>query len=127
MRICTTIRALLDQGEMQRTHRSTACGLARVLRKQTSKLLASAYSTPPGRGPTRLLAFWSLFAVLTVVSASGPVTAPADAPRADKKPVRLEKHEHVRIDDYFWLHKRDNPKVIDHLKGENDYLERALA
>ena len=75
----------------------------------------------------RLLAFWSLFAVLTVVCASGPVTAPADAPRADKKPVRLEKHEHVRIDDYFWLHKRDNPKVIDHLKGENDYLERALA
>jgi oligopeptidase B len=75
----------------------------------------------------RLLAFWSVFAVLTVACASGPVMALADAPHAEKKPVRLEKHGHVRIDDYFWLRERDNPKVIDYLKAENDYLERALA
>jgi oligopeptidase B len=75
----------------------------------------------------RLLAFWSVCAVLTIVCASGPVTAPADTPRAEKKPVRLEQHEHVRTDDYFWLRQGDNPQVIDYLKAENDYLERALA
>src|SRR5437870_1687780 len=75
----------------------------------------------------RLLAFWSVFAVLIVACVSGPVTAPADVPRAEKEPVRLEKHGHVRIDDYFWLRERDNPKVIDYLKAENDYLEQALA
>src|SRR5712691_1515547 len=75
----------------------------------------------------RLLTFWSVFAVLIVACVSGPVTAPADVPRAEKEPVRLEKHGHVRIDDYFWLRERDNPKVIDYLKAENDYLERALA
>src|SRR5436853_472473 len=46
----------------------------------------------------RFLAFWSVFAVLSVVCASGPVTAPADAPRAEKRPVRLENHEHVLLD-----------------------------
>src|SRR5438093_10813711 len=81
----------------------------------------------PERGPMRFLVFWSIFAVLSVVCASGPVMAPADAPRAAKRPVRLEKHKHVRIDDYFWLRERDNPKVIDYLKAENDYVERALA
>src|SRR5262245_49782504 len=75
----------------------------------------------------RLLAFWSVFAVLTVACASGPVTVLSDAPRAAKQPVRLEKHGHVRIDDYFWLRERDNPEVIDYLKAENDYVERALA
>jgi oligopeptidase B len=75
----------------------------------------------------RLLAFWAVFAILTVVCASGPATASADAPRAEKQPVRLEKHEHVRIDDYFWLRERDNPQVIEYLKAENEYVERALA
>jgi oligopeptidase B len=75
----------------------------------------------------RLLAFWSVFAVLTVVCASGPVMALADAPRAEKRPVRLEKHGHVRIDDYFWLRERGNPQVIEYLQAENAYVERALA
>jgi len=75
----------------------------------------------------RLLTFWSVFAILTLACVSGPVMAPADVPRAEKAPVRLEKHGHVRIDDYFWLRERDNPKVIDYLKTENDYVERALA
>jgi oligopeptidase B len=75
----------------------------------------------------RRLAFWAVFAVLTVVCVSGPVPALADAPHAEKQPVRLEKHDHVRIDDYFWLRERDNPKVIEYLKAENDYAERALA
>ncbi len=39
-------------------------------------------------------------------------------------PTRLEKHGHVRIDDYYWLRERDNPEVIAYLKAENLYAEK---
>ena len=44
-----------------------------------------------------------------------------------KIPTRLEKHGHVRIDDYYWLRERDNPEVIAYLNGENEYAEKELA
>jgi oligopeptidase B len=44
-----------------------------------------------------------------------------------KTPKRLEKHGHVRVDDYYWLRERDNPKVIAYLNEENEYGERAMA
>ncbi len=58
------------------------------------------------------------------------------APVAYKKPVKLEKHGDVRIDNYYWLRiseKQKNAKVkdsttqrvIDYLKAENDYYEKA--
>ncbi len=42
-------------------------------------------------------------------------------------PMRLEKHNHVRVDDYFWLRERENPEVIAYLKAENDYAEKEMA
>ncbi len=39
-------------------------------------------------------------------------------------PTRLEKHGHVRIDDYYWLRERDNPEVIAYLKAENRSAEK---
>jgi oligopeptidase B len=42
-------------------------------------------------------------------------------------PTRLEKHGHVRIDDYYWLRERDNPEVIAYLKAENDHAEKQMA
>ena len=42
-------------------------------------------------------------------------------------PKRLEKHGHVRVDDYYWLHEQDNPEAIACLKGENEYAEKAMA
>jgi len=44
-------------------------------------------------------------------------------PKARKKPVKLEKHDDVRIDDYYWLQERQNPEVLQYLKDENDYFE----
>ena len=29
-----------------------------------------------------------------------------------KFPTELEKHGHVRVDNYYWLRERDNPEVI---------------
>ena len=45
------------------------------------------------------------------------------APIASKKPKKLEIHEDVRIDDYYWLNDRENPEVISYLKEENAYYE----
>jgi oligopeptidase B len=46
---------------------------------------------------------------------------------AEKIPTRLEKHGHVRIDDYYWLRERDNPEVIKYLTEENAYAAREMA
>jgi len=44
-----------------------------------------------------------------------------------KIPIRLEKHSHVRIDDYYWLRERENPEVIAYLNAENEYAEKEMA
>lgn len=46
---------------------------------------------------------------------------------AKKVPAELEKHGHVRIDDYYWLKDRNNPEVIAYLKAENEYSDRIMA
>lgn len=48
-------------------------------------------------------------------------------PVAAIKPYVLEKHNHKRIDEYYWMRDRENPEVIQYLKDENAYLDDALA
>jgi oligopeptidase B len=43
-----------------------------------------------------------------------------------KIPTKLEKHGHVRVDDYYWLRERDNPDVIAYLNAENDYTANQM-
>ncbi len=47
-------------------------------------------------------------------------------PLADKQPQVLELHGDQRVDDYFWLRDRDNPKVIAYLEAENAYTEAMM-
>ena len=42
-------------------------------------------------------------------------------PRAEKINKIMTIHNHERIDEFYWLNERDNPKVIDYLNSENDY------
>jgi oligopeptidase B len=42
-------------------------------------------------------------------------------------PHTLEKHGHVRTDNYYWLNERDNPEVIDYLNKENAYYQESTA
>ena len=49
------------------------------------------------------------------------------APQAVKIPVELEKHGDVRIDNYYWMKDRENPKVIDYLGRENLYNDKMTA
>jgi len=44
------------------------------------------------------------------------------APIADKIEKKLEIHEDVRIDNYYWLNERENPKVLEYLNSENEYF-----
>ncbi len=44
-----------------------------------------------------------------------------------KIPIKLEKHGHVRVDDYYWLRERENPEVIRYLDEENERAAREMA
>jgi oligopeptidase B len=52
---------------------------------------------------------------------------PPRPPEAKRIPERLEIHGHVRHDPYFWLNRRDDPKVLGHLREENAFTEEVLA
>ena len=46
---------------------------------------------------------------------------------AKKIPTKLEKHGHIRVDDYHWLRERENPEVIKYLNDENERAGKAMA
>lgn len=48
------------------------------------------------------------------------------APVAKKIPATLEVHGDQRIDPYFWLKERENPKVLEYLEAENVYCEAVM-
>jgi oligopeptidase B len=45
----------------------------------------------------------------------------------EKKPEKLEIHGDLRIDNYYWLNDRENPKVIEYLEAENAYADEVMA
>ena len=49
-----------------------------------------------------------------------------DPPVAEKIEKELTIHGHTRIDNYYWLKERENPKVIQYLNEENDYLKSVM-
>ena len=49
------------------------------------------------------------------------------APRAEKVPQVLEAHGHERVDEYYWLRERDDPRVLAYLEAENAYLDAVMA
>lgn len=69
-----------------------------------------------------------LLAVLFVVAFSHNAASQVKLtpPTAVKQETKLENHGITRIDPYYWLCERDNPKVIDYLNAENAYAEAAL-
>lgn len=75
---------------------------------------------------TRQITHVILFLV-TVFVISGCRAEQPKPPIARQIPVRLEKHGHIRMDDYYWLRERDNSEVIDYLNAENEYTETMMA
>jgi len=48
-------------------------------------------------------------------------------PMAEKGPKEFIAHGDKRIDEYYWLNQRENPKVLDYLKAENAYLDTMMS
>jgi oligopeptidase B len=48
-------------------------------------------------------------------------------PNASIIPHSLEKHGHIRTDNYYWLNNRENPDVIEYLNQENEYYKQSTA
>ncbi|NUQ35290.1 MAG: S9 family peptidase [Planctomycetaceae bacterium] len=61
----------------------------------------------------------ALFFVLAACSISAPV--------AEKIPHDVTLCNDKRIDEYYWMRERDNPKVIAHLEAENAYTKAMIA
>jgi oligopeptidase B len=48
-------------------------------------------------------------------------------PIAEKIKKELVAHGQIRIDNYYWLNERNNPKVIDYLNAENTYTDLMMS
>ncbi|MHB8054270.1 MAG: S9 family peptidase [Candidatus Aminicenantales bacterium] len=64
-----------------------------------------------------------LLALPTVISLAQDAPQP---PAAKKIRKELTIHGQTRIDEYYWLNERDNPKVLDYLKAENAYTDAVM-
>ncbi len=78
----------------------------------------------------------SLFLVLGLAAAfslsavackpSGEAAGGLKPPMAEIIPKDLTLHGHTRVDNYYWLNERENPKVLEYLKAENAYTQAVL-
>lgn len=67
-----------------------------------------------------------LILALTFMNYSNLLSQKIKPPAAEKKPVELTTHGHIRIDNYFWLREKENPSVIEYLKKENEYTKMVM-
>lgn len=65
-------------------------------------------------------------ALLGALLLASPLRA-AEAPVAPKEPKDVSVHGDRRIDDYFWLRNREDPRVLEYLKAENAHTAAWLA
>lgn len=49
------------------------------------------------------------------------------APVAKKEAKELNKHDDLRLDDYYWMKDREDPEVIAYLEAENEYYNKLTA
>ena len=82
-----------------------------------------------------MIRFSPRFAAITTISTiaifssffvNAETTTMPKPPIAPKKPHAVEMFGDQRVDDYFWLREKSDPKVIDYLKAENDYTDTYL-
>lgn len=68
-----------------------------------------------------------LLAVFTMAAlAAGQQGTLLTPPVAEIIPTPLTIHGQTRIDNYYWLNQRENPRVLDYLNAENDYTRASL-
>jgi oligopeptidase B len=66
----------------------------------------------------------------SILALAGPACRRAEPgpqpPVAEKVKAEFREFGNVRIDNYYWLRERENPRVLDYLKAENEYLKAVL-
>jgi oligopeptidase B len=67
-----------------------------------------------------------LLLVLTTSCTAYKQAGTVSAPIAKVVPHELTAHGDTRVDNYFWLKNRDDPKVVAYLKAENDYYDKVM-
>ena len=74
-----------------------------------------------------LLAILLLASVLVLAGPACKKAQPGPQPPVAEK-IRKEFQEFgtTRVDNYYWLKERDNPRVVEYLKAENEYLKAVL-
>ena len=45
------------------------------------------------------------------------------SPVAPRRPIVLRAHGDERVDDWFWLRDRDDPRCVEYLEAENAYAD----
>jgi oligopeptidase B len=72
-----------------------------------------------------IFGFAALCLVLFIFSGCPRVQKP-EPPIAEIISKELTIHDHTRVDNYYWLNQRENPKVIAYLEAENAYKDAVL-
>jgi oligopeptidase B len=74
-----------------------------------------------------LLAIFCLASVLALGDVACKKAEPGPRPPvAEKIKKEFQEFGKTRVDNYYWLKERENPKVVEYLKAENEYLEAVL-
>lgn len=68
----------------------------------------------------------SLFFVCSGCKKAGIEDETIKPPVAEKIKKELTIHGDTRVDNYYWLNERENPKVLEYLKAENEYKEAVM-
>lgn len=66
---------------------------------------------------------WKFILVSTLLIVNS-MFSQTQEPTAKKITKKLSKHNHDRIDDYYWMNERDSKDVLDHLTKENAYCDK---
>jgi oligopeptidase B len=75
----------------------------------------------------KTLLYSYLMIIIALLSACNTKTRQTmEPPSAKKNPVELTKHDHTRIDNYYWLNDRKNPVVVAYLEAENAYTDAVM-
>ena len=69
----------------------------------------------------------AILGVLLALNAGCKRGAQVEPPVAKVVQKTLEKHGHVRTDNYYWLRERENPEVQKYLEAENQYTAAVMA
>lgn len=68
--------------------------------------------------------------LIIAVSLAGPACRKSEVepvpPVAEKVTQEFHEFGTTRVDDYYWLKERENPKVVEYLTAENEYLKAVM-